>query len=46
MDMPELTIDELDDVAGGLAARPGPLLPHPSTGPTFPVDPDPVVIYV
>jgi hypothetical protein len=47
MDMPELTTDELDDVAGGLAARPG-ILPHfpPSTGPTIPVDPDPVIVYL
>jgi hypothetical protein len=49
MEMPELTIDELDQVAGGLTAHQGPfkgpLIPI-STGPTIPIEPTPVIVYV
>jgi hypothetical protein len=49
MDKRELTIDELNEVAGGMMAHlgpfSGPLIP-PSTGPTIPVEPTPVIIYV
>jgi hypothetical protein len=49
METPELTTDELDQVAGGLTAHQGPfkgpLIPI-STGPTIPVEPDPVIVYV
>jgi hypothetical protein len=40
---------EIDRVAGGLALHvgKGPLFPFPpSTGPTIPVDPTPVIVYV
>ncbi|HVV43340.1 MAG TPA: hypothetical protein VHC94_20010 [Nitrobacter sp.] len=38
---------EVTAIAGGVTARPGPgpLFP-PSTGPTFPTDPEPVIINV
>ncbi len=45
----ELNASEIDDVAGGLPKRVGhgPLFPFPpSTDPTIPVDPKPVVVYV
>jgi hypothetical protein len=49
MEMPELTIDELDQVAGGWTAHQGPfkgpLIPI-STGPTIPIEPTPVIVYV
>ena len=49
MEMPELTIYELDQVAGGLTAHQGPfkgpLIPI-STGPTIPIEPTPVIVYV
>ncbi|HZK81654.1 MAG TPA: hypothetical protein VFC46_11315 [Humisphaera sp.] len=49
MDKRELTIDELNEVAGGMMAHlgpfSGPLIP-PSTGPTIPVEPTPIIIYV
>ena len=48
MEMPELTIDELDEVAGAIVARQGPFkgpIFPPSTGPTIPVDPPPVILY-
>jgi hypothetical protein len=50
-DVHELTTREIDDVAGGLSAHvgKGPLFPFPfppSTGPTIPVDPQPVIVYV
>ncbi|MBN9005284.1 MAG: hypothetical protein J0H40_07705 [Rhizobiales bacterium] len=40
---------EIDAVAGGLSLHvgKGPLFPFPpSTGPTIPVDPTPVIVYV
>jgi hypothetical protein len=47
MEMPELTIDELDQASGGLTAHQGPfkgpLIPV-STGPTIPVEPTPVIV--
>jgi len=45
----ELNSHEIDDVAGGLSVHvgKGPLFPFPpSTGPTIPVDPQPVIVYV
>ncbi|GAB1716523.1 MAG: hypothetical protein NTAFB05_15650 [Nitrobacter sp.] len=48
-DVRELNAREIDDVAGGLSLHvgKGPLLPFPpSTGPTIPVDPEPVIVYV
>lgn len=48
-DVRELNASEIDDVAGGLSKHVGngPLFPFPpSTGPTIPVDPKPVVVYV
>ena len=45
----ELNSREIEDVAGGLSRHvgKGPLFPFPpSTGPTIPVDPKPVVVYV
>jgi bacteriocin-like protein len=49
MEMPELTIDELDQVVGGLTAHQGPfkgpLIPI-SIGPAIPVEPTPVIVYV
>jgi hypothetical protein len=48
-DVRELTTREIDDVAGGLSLHvgKGPLFPFPpSTGPTIPVDPKPVIVYV
>jgi hypothetical protein len=49
MDKRELTIDDLDEVAGGMMAHPGPSLGPfipPSTGPTIPVEPTPVIVYL
>jgi hypothetical protein len=48
-DVRELTSREIDDVTGGLSVHvgKGPLFPFPpSTGPTIPVDPTPVIVYV
>ena len=48
-DVRELTPHEIDDVTGGLSVHVGksPLFPFPpSTGPTIPVDPTPVIVYV
>jgi hypothetical protein len=48
-DVRELNARETDDVAGGLSLHvgKGPLFPFPpSTGPTIPVDPAPVIVYV
>jgi hypothetical protein len=48
-DVRELTLREIDDVTGGLSVHvgKGPLFPFPpSTGPTIPVDPTPVIVYV
>ena len=48
MDKRELTIDELNKVAGGMVKHPGtkgPLFP-PSTGPTIPVEKPPVIVYI
>jgi hypothetical protein len=46
METPELTMGELNEVAGGLSAHQGsfkgPLIP-PSTGPTIP---PPVIVYL
>jgi hypothetical protein len=45
MEASELALNELEEVAGGMAARPGPkgpLIP-PTTGPTIPVEPRPIV---
>jgi hypothetical protein len=47
--MRELNAREIDDVAAGLSLHvgKGPLFPcPPSTGPTIPVDPPPVIVYV
>jgi len=45
MEKSELTLDELNQVTGGLIKQ-GPVKPlfPPTTGPTFPIDP-PVVVY-
>ncbi len=49
MEKSELTIDELNKVAGGMARLPGPfkgpIIP-PTTGPTIPVEPPPVIVYI
>lgn len=49
MERTELTINELDEVVGGMSARigpvKGPFFP-PSTGPTIPVEPRPVIVYL
>ena len=45
----ELNSREIEDVAGGLSRHvgKGPLFPFPpSTGPTIPFDPKPVIVYV
>lgn len=48
-DVRELSTREIEEVAGGLSVHvgKGPLFPFPpSTGPTIPLDPKPVVVYV
>jgi hypothetical protein len=45
----DLSPREIEEVAGGLSvhAGKGPLFPFPpSTGPTIPVDPKPVIVYI
>lgn len=45
MEKSELELGELDKVTGGMASRPGPRIPPipPTTGPTIPVEPRPII---
>lgn len=45
MENSELKLSELEKATGGMASRPGPRIPliPPTTGPTIPVEPRPIV---